>query len=309
MAAPKIKLNNGLEMPALGLGTLAFKGNEGIQTIRDAIDAGYRHFDTAYAYGNEAEVGHGIKQKIAEGAVRREEIFFVTKLWCTFHEPDKVEYICRKSLANSGLDYIDLYLMHFPVGFKYENDVNQWPRNADGSRAIIDVDYLDTWKAMEKLVHLGLVKSIGVSNFNSEQIARLMNHATIKPVTNQVECSPAINQKKLTEFCKQHGNVVITAFCPLGGLYEQAHDRNLRIMAQKYGKTIAQIVLRYLVELGTVPIPKSTNKGRLQQNIDVFDLELTGDERRYLDSLHTGQRLVSYADSRHSTYWPFRSEF
>lgn len=137
-------------------------------------------------YNNEQEVGEAARDKIADGVVTRDDLFIVTKLWCNFHDPELVEYACRKSLENFELDYIDLYLMHFPVGFVHNSDEDVWPKNADGTQATNDVDFVDTWKAMEKLVKLGLVRSIGVSNFNSQQIDRLINECEIKPAANQV---------------------------------------------------------------------------------------------------------------------------
>lgn len=157
--------------------------------MKHAIDVGYRHFDTAFLYGNEREVGEAINEKIADGTVSREDIFIVTKLWNTHHEPEKVEAACRVSNDNLGLDYIDLYLMHYPVAFTERDPFEFWPLNEDGQHDHADVDYLDTWAAMEKLVELGLVRSIGVSNFNSEQIERLLLNCTMKPVTNQVRQS------------------------------------------------------------------------------------------------------------------------
>lgn len=187
-----------------------------------------------------------------------------------------MERTCRQSVENLGLDYIDLYLIHFPFGYMYKNDSEQWPRNPDGSRALryithfisnhkipelikhfpfqhnSNVDYVDTWKAMEKLVTLGLVKSIGISNFNSEQIKRLLTIATIKPVVNQVECSPMINQRKLTRFCKER-DIIVMGFCPLGHpnaiTKSPPHifDERVKAIGDKYNKSPAQIVLRYLV--------------------------------------------------------------
>lgn len=163
-----------------------------------------------------------------------------------------MEYACRQSLNNLDLDYIDLFLIHFPFGYAYQNDTEQWPRNRDGSRALSNVDYVETWSAMEKCVQLGLVKSIGVSNFNSEQITRVLSMATIRPVVNQVECSPTINQRKLTKFCRER-NIQMMGFCPLGHPNIHARtptymfDDRVKRIADKYNKTPAQIGLRYLV--------------------------------------------------------------
>lgn len=235
--------------------TSQFNGNEGVRAVRDAIDAGYRHMDSAFVYANEADVGRAIREKVAEGAVTRDEMFFTTKLWCTFHDPQLVEHACRTSLANAGLEYIDLYLMHFPVGFEHRgNDADVWPKEADGRQACTDVDYVDTWLAMEKLVGLGLVKSIGLSNFNSEQIERVLAAATIRPVANQIECSPTMNQKPLLAFCKQR-DIVVIGYSPLGRpdpvtkTPKYLFDAGLDAIASRHGKTAVQIVLRYLVSV------------------------------------------------------------
>ncbi|XP_037907671.1 aldo-keto reductase family 1 member B1-like isoform X2 [Hermetia illucens] len=333
---PKVKLNNGLEMPGFGLGTYMCKSNEGVEAVKYAIDKGYRHFDTAYAYGNENDVGTAIKEKISEGVVKREDIFVTTKLWCTYHEPSRVEDACRKSLENLGLDYIDLYLIHFPIGFVYVDDKTLIPYR-EGTSSILtkydaalmvfinklfirlnysDVDYLDTWKAMESLVKKGLVRSVGLSNFNAEQIERVLKNCEIKPVTNQVECSIELNQKKLIEFCRQR-DIVITSYCPLGRPNPSERkpsflfENPTKAIAEKHKKTPAQIALRYVFQLGTVPIPKSVTKSRIDENIDIFDFELSSDEMKVLDKLHTGNRagtFVKIVDSDHP-YFPFKAEF
>lgn len=193
--------------------------------------------------------------------------------------------------------------------FNERNVSQQWPRNADGSRALSNVDYVDTWKAMERLIDAGLVKSIGISNFNSEQIARLLPAARIKPVMNQVECSPTINQKKLTKFCRDR-NIVVSGFCPLSSWLSHPNSvHRAKSIADKYDKTPAQVGLRYLVELGVVPIPKSVRKHRLIENIDVFDFQLTAEEKQFMDSFNTGERLVAMYDARKSPYWPYGIKF
>lgn len=224
----------------------------------------------------------------------------------------------RKSLENFGLDYVDLYLIHTPIGYEYRESEELLPKDKDGNLAFSDVDYLDTWKAMEKLVDLGLTKSIGVSNFNSEQITRILENCRIKPVTNQVECSATLNQKKLTAFCKER-DITITAYSPLTRPHSYAADPNLpkpplldervKAIGEKYGKTPAQIVLRYLVQLGVIPIPKSSNEIRIKENINIFDFELNADEVALMDKFHTGQRSVPFSLCTKHKYFMFNIEF
>lgn len=313
---PKIKLNNGHEMPVLGLGTYMSKDNEGEIAVKHAIDVGYRHFDTAYFYQNEAEVGKAIRDKIAEGVVKREDIFIVTKLWNIHHSPEKVEPACQKSLDKLGLGYIDLYLMHIPVGYKYIDDDTLLPKDEDGKLLLTDVDYVDTYKAMEKLVKKGLVRSIGVSNFNSEQVQRVLDNCEIKPVTNQVECHPGLNQKKLKDFCKER-DIVLTAYCPIGRpnpeekTPEFYYSDKTKAIADKYKKTPAQIILRYMIDIGTIPIPKSANKTRISENFDVFDFKLAPEDIAVMESFNNGQRLVPFLliKERNHKYFMFNIEF
>merc|ERR1712059_153006 len=180
------------------------------EAVEHALKSGYRHIDCAAVYGNEAEVGAGIR---ASG-VAREDIFVTSKLWNTKHHPEDVEAACRKTLADLGLNYLDLYLIHWPVAFE-RGDV-AFPKNEDGSlRYDIETHPTTTWLAMEKLVEKGLVRTIGLSNFNSEQITDILKKGSIKPVTNQVECHPYLTQAKLLEFCKER-DITLTAYSPLG---------------------------------------------------------------------------------------------
>lgn len=181
------------------------------QAVKDAIDAGYRHIDSAFAYGNENEVGAAVNAKITEGIIKRQDMFIVTKLWNTFHRPDLVQPSIEQSLKNFQMDYVDLYLMHMPMAHK-EGSGSLFPSDPETGKWIeSDVDYVDTYKAMEELVKKGLTKSIGVSNFNKSQIERLLKNCTIPPVTNQVELHPYLSQHKLVDFCKDNG-ITVTAF-------------------------------------------------------------------------------------------------
>ncbi|KAL0132764.1 hypothetical protein PUN28_000478 [Cardiocondyla obscurior] len=297
---PNLKFYNGYEVPIFGLGTWKPESGTITQTIKDAIDVGYRHFDCAHVYGNEKEIGTAIHAKIAEGVVKREDLFITSKLWNTFHRPALVEPAIKQTLADFNLDYIDLYLIHWPFGFKEGKEI--FPTSADGKVIITDEDYLDTWKAMENVLSKGLTKNIGVSNFNSEQLSRLLENATVKPVTNQVECHPYLTQKKLSDFCKER-EILITAYSPLGSPKRPwgkpndpvvLEDKNLSKLGQKYNKSPAQILIRYQIERGHIVIPKSASKSRLAQNIDVFDFKLSPEDIAYIDSLDCNQRVCPF---------------
>ncbi|KAK7874350.1 hypothetical protein R5R35_007820 [Gryllus longicercus] len=311
---PFVKFNNGQQFPIFGLGTWKSKPGEVTQAVKDAIDAGYRHIDCAHVYGNEAEVGAGIKAKIDEGVVKREDLYITSKLWNTYHRPDLVEPAIKTTLKNLGLEQLDLYLIHWPFAFK-EGD-SLFPEK-DGKTEFSDVDYVDTWKAMEQLVKKGLTKSIGISNFNHEQINRLLESAEIKPVTNQVEVQPYLNQQKLIDFCKSK-DITITAYSPLGspdrpwakpGDPQLIDDPKLKELAQKYKKTPAQILLRYEVQRGLITIPKSVTKSRIQQNIEIFDFELSADDVKYIDTFDCKGRVCAFNTAQEHKYYPFNIEY
>jgi len=314
MVDKTITLNNGCKLPVVGLGTYKSKAGDVERAVKDAIDCGYRHFDCAWFYGNEAEIGQAIKDKINEGTVKREDLFITTKLWNNFHSKSKVVPTLKESLNLLKLDYVDLYLIHWP--FAFNEDSSLWPIT-EGRAAYSNIDYTETWEGMEECVNLGLTKSIGVSNFNSKQIERLLEAATIKPVVNQVECNPNFNQNKLIEFCKSR-DVAVVAYTPLGrsenagtpGFPEPTiYDPKVIEMSKKYKKSTAQIVLNFLVSLGIAVIPKSVTKSRIQENINVLDFQLHDEDVEYLKSCNKNIRvcpLTMFAD--HPEY-PFNIEF
>ena len=319
MAAPTLTLSNGQKVPVLGLGTWQGGDDPGVveQAVRDAVDAGYRHFDCAYIYGNEKEIGKALREKIAEGVVKREDLFITTKLWNTCHRKEKVVPTCKKSVENFGLDYVDLYLIHWPVSYA-EDAKGLFPVDKKGNPLYGNEDYTDTWRGMEECVKLGLTKSIGLSNFNSEQIERILSVAEIKPVMNQVECHPNLSQKKLREFCAKR-DIAITAYSPFGSParpWANPEDQIVTVQApeiaaigEKYGKTPAQVVLRYLLDIGTIPIPKSSSKERIGLNISIFDFKLTPEEIATIDKLDSGVRICAAIEYKEHKDYPFNIEF
>ncbi|XP_060530521.1 aldo-keto reductase family 1 member B1-like isoform X2 [Cylas formicarius] len=266
-------------------------------------------------YENEAEVGKGIQAAVHQKIVKRQDLFITSKLWCNFMRPHLVESTIKQSLQKLGLDYLDLYLIHWPTALKEGGDY--YPKDKNGKILSSDVDYINTWKAMEEVYKNGLAKSIGVSNFNKRQLERLLKSAIIKPVTNQVECHPYLNQAKLIKLCKSL-DIVVTAYSPLGspgrpwakpGDLSLTEDPRIKGIASNYKKTPAQIVLRYLIQKGVLPIPKSSNKSRIQENINVFDFELSKSDVKLLDTLDCNERFHRHLEIIEHREYPFNDEY
>ncbi|TDG50263.1 hypothetical protein AWZ03_003168 [Drosophila navojoa] len=312
LMAPKIKLSSGYEMPVLGLGTANMRGYQCLTAIHCAVETGFRHFDTAYVYENEREVGEALRTQIQMGNVSRENIFLTTKLWNIHHDPREVRRICEKQLEALGFDYIDLYLMHFPVGFTHLCDEILYPKQDDKVQ-LSDVDYIDTWRAMEELVKLGMVRSIGVSNFNMEQVQRIIQCSSSKPVVNQVEVWPGFMQKDLVDYCRYNG-IVVTAYAPIGQPDRETHtpiyffSEGMRRLVKKYKRTPAQIVLRYLIDYGVVPIPKAANPLHIKENLNIFDFQLTEEDRRLLKGIKPKDRLIKFEEAAEHPFYPFERE-
>lgn len=311
---PYVTFNNGQKFPQFGLGTWKSKPGQVGEAVKDAIDAGYRHIDCALVYSNEIEVGEAIAAKIKEGVVKREDLYITSKLWNTFHRSDLVEVGIKKTLDSLKLEYLDLYLMHWPQAYKEGDDL--FPSEGD-KRLYSEVSVKETWKQMEALVEKGLAKSIGVSNFNAKQVTDVLSYAKIKPVTNQIECHPYLTQKKLTEFLKSK-NIVVTAYSPLGspdrpwakpGEPTIMDDPKLKEIAEKYKKSTAQVAIRYQIQNGHIVIPKSVTKSRIVDNIHIFDFELTPEDISSIDSLNKNDRICAMEwDKAHKDY-PFNDEY
>jgi len=295
-------------MPMLGKGSWAAPNEEVEKFLKIAIDVGYRHVDTAFTYRNQKGVGNAIKAKIQEGVIKREDIFVTTKLPGIALRRDDVEEFLTRSLADLQMNYVDLYLVHSPMGFKRpENLDDVFPKDDKGVFQFDNTTNLEeVWKVMEAMVDAGLTKSIGVSNFNSQQIQRILNIARIKPVNLQVECHAYFQQKPLREFCKSNG-ITVCAWAPIGspnreavlkargmptkGLPKLLEDRVVGNVAKKHNKTPAQILLKFLIHEDVVVIPKSGNPERIKQNFELFDFELDPADVKSLRDVDTGARL------------------
>ena len=295
-------------MPAVGLGLWKIEKNLTVSTVTDAISAGYRHLDSAADYGNEIEVGQGVQQALQQGLCRREDLWITSKLWNTFHRPEHVELACKKSLTDLGVDYLDLYLIHFPIALKFvsltERYPPEWifdPAAVEPKMEIDSVPLHETWAAMEGLVEQGLVRNIGVCNYNSALLHDLMSYSRIKPAMLQVESHPYLTQARLLRLANDY-NLPVTAFSPLGALsylsLEMAEAQEsvleqevVKEAAQRLRRTPAQVVLRWGIQRGTAIIPKSSKPERLRENLALFDFELSDEEMEAISGLNRNRRF------------------
>lgn len=266
-------LQNGVHIPVIGLGTWKSTEKDAYNAVLAALKAGYRHIDTAMIYGNEEAVGRAIR----DSKVKREELFVTSKLWNTDQGYEKANKAFQLTLDKLGLDYVDLYLIH-------------WFKGYDKA--------LDTWKALEEAYKDGHVKAIGVSNFNVHHLQYLLDHATIPPMVNQVETHVELQNQFLHEFCRSN-NIQLEAYAPFMSwrVSELFEKKELQSIANKHHKTVTQVVVRWLNQRGIVALPKSTNEERIQANFDVFDFTLDTDDMALIETLNKGNKMFPEFDN------------
>jgi len=259
---PNIKLITGFNMPQIGIGTWQATGDPVRQAVKDALEIGYRHIDTAFIYGNEKEVGQGLNEQITAGIVKREDVFLTTKVWPDSSSHQKAFESIQNSLKSLNVTYLDLVLIH-------------WPRG----------NITDIWKGLEDGYNQKLVRSIGVSNFEKQHLDTILKTAVIHPSVNQIDVHPTLNQDDLIAYSESL-NISITGYSPLG-TGNLIKDSTLTSIGTKHNKTAAQVAIRWQIQRGLVVIPKSTHKNYILEDFEVFDFELSADEMKTIHDMHT----------------------
>ncbi|MDB3884066.1 aldo/keto reductase [Porticoccaceae bacterium] len=298
----------GQTMPAVGLGLWKLELNEVAEAVYNAIKNGYRHLDSAADYGNEQQVGEGIARALKDGLCSREDLWITSKLWNTFHRKEYVQQACEKSLSDLGLDYFDLYLIHFPIALQYV-DINdryppEWIFNPQDDNPTMELDSVplsETWAAMESLVENQLARQIGVCNYSAVLLHDLMSYARIKPAMLQIESHPYLTQDALIRTARSY-NIAVTAFSPLGALSYVSLDMASKgdsvltetvviKAAERASVTPAQVVLRWGLQRGTAVIPKTSQPERLVENLSLSGFNLTDKEMDAISALNENRRF------------------
>lgn len=321
---PSLSLHSGDRLPAVGFGLWKVAQPDVPGLVREAIQIGYRHFDSACDYGNEVQTGQGLKAALSSGACQREDLWITSKLWNTYHAKEHVRPAAERTLKDLGLDYLDLYLVHFPIAQKFVPFEERYPPAwfADPSAPnprmeSARVPISETWGAMEQLVRDGLVKNIGICNFGTSLLRDLLSYAKIRPSVLQVECHPYLTQDKLLRFCQEEG-IVYTGFSPLGALSyfslgmaqknESVLDEPVVLAAaQRAGRTPAQVVLRWGVQRGTAIVPKTSQRDRLRENLSLFDFQLSEAEMGAITALDRNRRFNDpgvFCEAAFNTFFP-----
>jgi len=312
------------EIPQVGFGLWKIAQADCAQSVYQAIKVGYRHLDSASDYGNEKEVGEGIKRALDDGLCVRDDLWVTSKLWNTHHSKQHVEPAIQRTLNDLQLDYLDLYLIHFPIALKYvpieERHPAEWFYDPDAESPRMErakVPLHETWLAMEALCDKELTKRIGVCNYNTGLMNDLLNYARIRPAMLQIESHPYLTQERLLRLCAEH-QIAVTAFSPLGALSYLELDMAdatesvleqtaVKAAAQRLNRTPAQVVLRWGVQRGVAIIPKTTKPERMAENHNIFDFELTDQEMRDISALNANRRFNDpghFCEAAFNTFFP-----
>lgn len=295
-----LEFSNGDQMPALGLGTWKSEPQAVYHAVKHAIKAGYRHIDCAWIYGNEDEIGQALEESFAEGTVKREDLWITSKLWNSFHKPEHVEEAIKLSLKALRIDYLDLYLMHWPVAHKEGVFL---PKGAADLVSLEDCPVSATWGAMEDLVKQGLCRHIGVSNFSVTKLKKLTEAAAHKPEMNQLEMHPYLQQLDMVAFCRANG-IHLTAYSPLGSPDRPARLKDedepvlleeplIATIAERLKVSPAQVLLGWSLKRGNAVIPKSVNPVRMEQNFEARNIEVSDEDCTAIEKLNRGRRYVN----------------
>ena len=316
--------NSVLHMPSVGLGLWKVDPLSAGELVYEAISVGYRHLDSACDYGNEAEVGKGIERVLASNVCHREDLWITSKLWNTFHEPKYVRLAVERTLRDLQVDYLDSYLIHFPISLAYVAPETRYPPGwffepdaPNPSMQSIKVPVAETWGAMEELVDTGLVRTIGVCNFGISLLRDLQAGARIQPSSLQVEMHPRLTQEKLLRFCNQE-DIAVTAFSPLGapsyvplGMAKETDslliNQDILEIADVVQRTPAQVLLRWGVQRGTAVVPKTSQPKRLKENISLFDFSLSEEQMLIIDGLNKNHRFNDpgdFCEQAFNTFFP-----